>query len=86
MSSGRNHFLSSLSYAKPAPASAGDRLENVVAPALCVDLDVLEKNLNKMRETLRPFPNIQLRPHAKAHKSGEIALKLVEEGGAVSSP
>jgi D-serine deaminase-like pyridoxal phosphate-dependent protein len=48
-------------------------------PALCVDLDRLEQNIAKMQAEARRF-RIALRPHAKTHKSADIARMQLEAG------
>ena len=40
-------------------------------PALCVDLDAMERNIAAMAEFCRD-KRIALRPHAKTHKSVKI--------------
>jgi 3-hydroxy-D-aspartate aldolase len=61
------------------PASVGMRLAEVATPALMVDLDRYEANLDRMTESLIGF-NVQLRPHAKTHKCPTIALHQIERG------
>jgi D-serine deaminase-like pyridoxal phosphate-dependent protein len=63
------------------PARAGDSVEDIDTPALVVDLDPLERNLDLMANAVRGS-GIALRPHAKSHKCPDIAL-LQEERGAV---
>ncbi len=48
-------------------------------PALVIDLDVLERNIAHMAAFARKR-GIQLRPHAKTHKSAEIARRQIEAG------
>ena len=48
-------------------------------PALCLDLDVMEANIQTMVETCRTH-NVTWRPHAKCHKSPDIAKRLVQAG------
>ena len=48
-------------------------------PALCVDLDQLEANLDKMARTMSKN-GIQSRPHAKTHKCPTIAHMLMDRG------
>jgi D-serine deaminase-like pyridoxal phosphate-dependent protein len=48
-------------------------------PALVIDLDVMERNIARMAEHARKH-DIALRPHAKTHKSAEIAKRQVEAG------
>jgi 3-hydroxy-D-aspartate aldolase len=48
-------------------------------PALVIDLDVLERNIARMAEHARAH-GIALRPHAKTHKSAEIARRQIAAG------
>lgn len=48
-------------------------------PALCVDLDILEANLDKMATTMRTN-GIASRPHAKTHKCPTIAQMQMDRG------
>lgn len=48
-------------------------------PALCVDLDLLDDNINTMQSTLRGN-GIASRPHAKTHKCPIIAQKQLDTG------
>jgi 3-hydroxy-D-aspartate aldolase len=48
-------------------------------PALCVDLDALERNIATMAEFCRS-KGVALRPHAKTHKSVNIAARQVAAG------
>jgi D-serine deaminase-like pyridoxal phosphate-dependent protein len=50
-------------------------------PALMIDLDKLEKNIATMRTSLAGT-GVAIRPHAKTHKSGEIA-RLQTAAGAI---
>src|SRR5271157_1110015 len=50
-------------------------------PALTIDLDVLERNLERMASSCRK-QGVGLRPHTKTHKTPEVA-RLQLEGGAV---
>ena len=50
-------------------------------PALTVDLDVLEANLNRMAKYCRQH-DLRLRPHAKTHKTPEVAKMQIEYGAA----
>src|SRR5579863_1352466 len=63
----------------PLPASVGDPLIDVDTPALLVDLDALEHNIQKMAE-YATRAGVALRPHAKAHKCAEIALRQMAHG------
>src|SRR6202046_124780 len=66
---------------QPPPARPGMREDEVDTPALLIDLDAFEPNLNQMAELLAPT-GAKLRAHAKTHKSPVIA-KLQMARGAV---
>jgi D-serine deaminase-like pyridoxal phosphate-dependent protein len=51
----------------------------LATPALVIDLDVLERNIAAMAEHARRV-GVALRPHAKTHKSVEIAKRQIEAG------
>jgi D-serine deaminase-like pyridoxal phosphate-dependent protein len=51
----------------------------IQTPALVVDLDILERNIARMAEHAKKH-NIALRPHAKTHKSVEIAKRQLAAG------
>ena len=53
------------------------RIADLPTPALCVDLDVLDANVDTMA-AVRPGP--ALRPHVKAFKSTAMARHVVERG------
>jgi len=60
------------------PASVGQRLDEVDTPALILDLEGLEKNIQTLKEKLPK--HVRLRPHAKTHKSPDIARRQIEAG------
>lgn len=62
-----------------APASLGASLADVDTPALVVDLQALEHNLEAMKTALRGS-GVRLRAHAKTHKCPEIARLQVKAG------
>src|SRR6185437_13406661 len=55
----------------------GDRLDTIDTPALVVDADAFERNLDRMAEATRA---IRLRPHAKSHKCPAIAKAQLARG------
>lgn len=63
------------------PAQPGMREEEIDTPALLIDLDAFEANLDRMAALLAPT-GVKLRAHAKTHKSPVIA-KLQMARGAV---
>ena len=52
---------------------------DIDTPALVVDLDALERNLDRMAAAARGA-GVALRPHVKTHKSVNIALMQLERG------
>jgi D-serine deaminase-like pyridoxal phosphate-dependent protein len=72
----------------PPPARIGDPLSEVDTPALIVELDAFERNIARMAEKVAAMrasggnPALQLRPHAKTHKSPDIAARQVAAGAA----
>lgn len=58
------------------------KLHDIDTPALVVDLDVMERNIAAIAETLRSR-GVAWRPHVKCHKSPAIARKLIDEAGAI---
>ncbi len=66
---------------QPPPAQPGMREEEIDTPALLIDLDAFEANLDRMAALLAPT-GVKLRAHAKTYKSPVIA-KLQMARGAV---
>ncbi len=64
---------------QPAPARIGDAAEDVDTPALLIDLDAFERNLDKMAAFAKDA-GVRLRPHSKTHKSAHIARLQMERG------
>ena len=61
----------------PPPCKPGDSEEEIETPALLVCMDTLEANLDRMKELMKAFPGVSLRPHSKTHKSPHIAMMQV---------
>ncbi|MFF1380010.1 alanine racemase [Streptomyces sp. NPDC058308] len=53
--------------------------DGLATPALVVDLEVLDNNISRLAETSRS-QGFALRPHAKAHKCGQIADRQLRAG------
>jgi len=60
-------------------AQLGDLLEHIDTPALLLDLDAFERNLQRMADAVEGR-GIRLRPHAKSHKCPQIALRQIALG------
>jgi D-serine deaminase-like pyridoxal phosphate-dependent protein len=63
---------------RPA-ADIGMTLEEIDTPCLLLDLDVFERNLDRLAESLRGRA-VNVRPHAKSHKCPEIAKRQLARG------
>lgn len=61
------------------PAKVGMSVDQIDTPALVIDLDVYERNLEKMAIMMERAGKI-FRPHAKMHKSPVIALDQIKRG------
>jgi D-serine deaminase-like pyridoxal phosphate-dependent protein len=57
----------------------GDDVAAVDTPALVIDLDAMERNLERMA-TFARSAGLRLRPHAKMHKSAELARMQIAAG------
>ena len=64
---------------QPPPAQPGMREDEVDTPALLLDLDAFEANLDRMATWLKPT-GAKLRAHAKTHKSPVVALQQIRRG------
>src|SRR5437899_3264780 len=62
-----------------APASIGQRLEDIDTPALIVELDAFERNLRTMADSVKGR-GVRVRAHAKTHKCPEIAKRQIALG------
>ena len=72
---------------KSAPEHLHARLQGLIGqsvaaidtPALVVDLDAMERNLQKMADYAQSH-GVKLRPHAKMHKSATLSLRQMQAG------
>ena len=62
-----------------APASVGQRLEQVDTPALVLDLDAFERNLRTLQQAVAGR-GVRVRAHAKTHKCPEIGKRQIAAG------
>ena len=63
-----------------SPAAApGAALDDVDTPALLLDLNAFERNLDRMQSAADAV-GVALRPHAKAHKTPAVALAQIARG------
>jgi 3-hydroxy-D-aspartate aldolase len=61
------------------PAETGMAIGTIDTPALVIDLDALERNLRRMAD-FAAAAGIAVRPHAKTHKSPDIAARQIALG------
>jgi D-threonine aldolase len=57
----------------------GQGLQAIDTPALVIDLDAMERNLRVMQDFANAH-GVKLRPHAKMHKSAELAQMQMQAG------
>jgi 3-hydroxy-D-aspartate aldolase len=60
------------------PAEVGMRLDEVDTPALILDLDAFETNLERLAHAVGP--RVRVRAHAKTHKCPEIGKRQIAAG------
>jgi 3-hydroxy-D-aspartate aldolase len=70
--------MRSLGPNEPLISKPGSRVL-LDTPALCIDLDAMERNIASMAEFCRA-KRVALRPHAKTHKSIRIAERQIAAG------
>ena len=66
-------------YGQPPMSDVGKSKWDLDSPALCVDLDKMERNIKKAQASLKAS-GLEARPHAKTHKCPEIAKMQVAAG------
>ena len=68
-----------MGFTLPQPAEPGMKLGEVDTPALLLDLEAFETNLDQLDASLAGI-QIRVRPHSKSHKCPEIALRQMAHG------
>ena len=63
------------------PAKVGMDISEIQTPSLIIDFKIFKNNINKMRQFVLNN-NVKLRPHAKMHKSIDVAKYQIDKGGA----
>jgi D-serine deaminase-like pyridoxal phosphate-dependent protein len=58
----------------------GQRREELVTPALVLDIDAAQRNIDRMAGELKQLGRATIRPHFKTHKSPDLARRQVEAG------
>jgi D-serine deaminase-like pyridoxal phosphate-dependent protein len=60
----------------------GKRRPELATPALVLDIDAAQRNIDQMAGSLASLGQATIRPHYKTHKSPELARRQVEAGAA----
>ena len=66
-------------HPKTLSALIGQNVDAIDTPALVIDLDAMERNLQTMQRFADQH-HVKLRPHAKMHKSAELARQQIAAG------
>ncbi len=60
--------------------AVGQRREELITPALVLDIDAAQRNIDHMASELRRMGSTTIRPHYKTHKSPDLARRQVQAG------
>ena len=58
----------------------GRRRDELITPALVLDIDAAQRNIDRMADELRQLGKATIRPHYKTHKSPDLARRQLEAG------
>ena len=73
--------MTNLEYGYNVPALKGMDFNEIQTPCLIIDLEIFKRNIELMKQfTLKN--NVNLRPHAKMHKSVEVSKYQIKYGNA----
>jgi D-serine deaminase-like pyridoxal phosphate-dependent protein len=61
-------------------AAIGQRREDLVTPALVLDINAAQRNIDHMAAELKRIGSATIRPHYKTHKSPDLARRQVQAG------
>jgi D-serine deaminase-like pyridoxal phosphate-dependent protein len=62
--------------------AVGRHRPELVTPALVLDIDAAQRNIDRMAGELKALGNAVIRPHYKTHKSPDLARRQVKAGAA----
>jgi D-serine deaminase-like pyridoxal phosphate-dependent protein len=60
--------------------AVGMHRDELITPALVLDIDAAQRNIDRMASELRRIGSATIRPHYKTHKSPDLARRQVEAG------
>src|SRR6476659_8917951 len=58
----------------------GQRREELITPALVLDIDAAQRNIDHMASELKQMGKATIRPHYKTHKSPDLARRQLQAG------
>src|SRR5215469_6870094 len=58
----------------------GQRRDELITPALVLDIDVAQRNIDRMADELKSMGKAAIRPHYKTHKSPDLARRQLQAG------
>src|SRR5713226_5905597 len=61
-------------------AAIGQRREDLATPALVLDIDAAQRNIDRMAGELKQLGRATIRPHYKPHKSPDLARRQLQAG------
>jgi D-serine deaminase-like pyridoxal phosphate-dependent protein len=60
--------------------AVGQRREELITPALVLDIDAAQRNIDRMASELKQMGRATIRPHYKTHKSPDLARRQLQAG------
>jgi len=60
--------------------AVGQRRAELITPALVLDIDAAQRNIDHMASELKQLGKATIRPHYKTHKSPDLARRQLEAG------
>src|SRR2546429_7520648 len=60
----------------------GQRRDELITPALVLDVDAAQRNIDRMASELKQMGAATIRPHYKTHKSPDLARRQLQAGPA----
>ncbi len=61
-------------------AAIGRRRDELITPALVLDIEAAQRNIDRMASELKQLGQATIRPHYKTHKSPDLARRQLEAG------
>src|SRR6266581_3139060 len=58
----------------------GQRRDELITPALVLDIDAAQRNIDRMASELKQMGAATIRPHYKTHKSPDLARRQLQAG------